>query len=45
MREFGTVYEGLLESELSVAEENLALDKEGQYVPAGKKEPKVQRGS
>ena len=44
VREFGTVYEGLLESELSVAEENLALDKEGQYVPAGKKEPKVQRG-
>ena len=44
VREFGTVYEGLLESELSVAEENLALDKEGQYVPAGKKEPKVRKG-
>ena len=44
VREFGTIYEGLLESELSVAEENLALDKEGQYVPAGKKEPKVRKG-
>jgi hypothetical protein len=44
VREFGTVYEGLLESELSVAEEDLALDKEGQYVPAGRKEPKVRKG-
>ena len=44
VREFGTVYEGLLESELSVAEEDLAVDKEGQYVPAGKKEPDVRQG-
>jgi hypothetical protein len=44
VRDFGTIYEGLLESELSVAEEDLALDKEAQYVPAGKKEPKVHRG-
>ncbi len=29
--EFGTVYEGLLESELSVAETDLALDEEGRY--------------
>jgi type I restriction-modification system DNA methylase subunit len=44
VRDFGTIYEGLLESELSVADENLTLDNEGQYVPAGKKEPKVYRG-
>jgi hypothetical protein len=44
VREFGTIYEGLLESELSVAEEDLALDKEGHYVPAGKKEPEVRKG-
>jgi hypothetical protein len=34
VREFGTVYEGLLESELSVADVDLALDKKGSYVPA-----------
>ncbi len=44
VRDFGTIYEGLLESELSAAEQDLTLDKEGQYVPAGKKEPKVRRG-
>jgi len=34
VREFGTIYEGLLESELSVAEADLATDREGNYVPA-----------
>jgi hypothetical protein len=34
VREFGTIYEGLLESRLSVAQSNLATDKEGELVPA-----------
>ncbi len=34
VREFGTIYEGLLEAELSVADSDLALDKKGAYVPA-----------
>lgn len=34
VREFGTIYEGLLESELSVAETNLAVDDKGFYRPA-----------
>mgnify|MGYP001135519095 CR=1 FL=1 len=35
VREFGTIYEGLLESELSVAETDLAVQpKTGAYVPA-----------
>ncbi len=33
VREFGTIYEGLLESELSVAEQDLALDNKGSYIP------------
>lgn len=33
VREFGTVYEGLLESELSVAEVDLTTDREGYYRP------------
>jgi hypothetical protein len=33
VREFGTIYEGLLESELSVADIDLALDAKGNYVP------------
>jgi hypothetical protein len=37
VREFGTVYEGLLESELSVAETDLTLDADQAYVPAGAK--------
>ena len=36
VREFGTIYEGLLESELSLAEQNLTRDKKGTYLPAGK---------
>ena len=33
VREFGTIYEGLLESELSVADIDLAVDAKGSYVP------------
>lgn len=33
VREFGTIYEGLLGSELSVAETPLAIDADGFYVP------------
>ena len=37
VREFGTIYEGLLESELSFAEKDLAVDsRDGSYRPAGK---------
>ena len=36
VREFGTIYEGLLESELSLAEQDLTMDKKGTYLPAGK---------
>ena len=36
VREFGTIYEGLLESELARAGSDLALDKKGAYVPAHK---------
>ncbi|MFX1759393.1 Eco57I restriction-modification methylase domain-containing protein [Rhodococcus sp. As11] len=34
VREFGTIYEGLLESSLSVAPTDLTIDHEGTYVPA-----------
>jgi hypothetical protein len=34
VREFGTIYEGLLESELSVAPSDLVLDRKGTYVPS-----------
>lgn len=37
VREFGTIYEGLLENELALAETDLAVKKE-QYVPAGGKD-------
>lgn len=39
VREFGTIYEGLLESQLSVAPSALTVDKEGNYVPARGKQP------
>jgi hypothetical protein len=39
VREFGTIYEGLLESSLSVAEQDLTVDKKGAWVPAQKGEP------
>ena len=38
VREFGTIYEGLLESELAVASTDLALNKKGVYVPAKKRD-------
>ena len=44
VRDFGTIYEGLLESELSVAEENLVVDEAKLFVPAGKKQPDVRQG-
>jgi hypothetical protein len=34
VREFGTIYEGLLESELSVADVDLTVDRKGSYLPA-----------
>ena len=34
VREFGTIYEGLLESELSLAEQDLIVDQNGTYLPA-----------
>ena len=36
VREFGTIYEGLLESSLSVATENLTVDSTGVWAPAAK---------
>ena len=39
VREFGTIYEGLLESELARAETDLALNRKGTYVPARKGDP------
>lgn len=46
VREFGTIYEGLLESELSVADRPLAVDSDGEYVPAGERdEVRVEAGS
>lgn len=45
VREFGTIYEGLLESELSVAEQDLMLDNRGSYVPVrGQAVPVVETG-
>jgi hypothetical protein len=38
VREFGTIYEGLLESSLSVATQNLTIDGKGAWVPASKEE-------
>lgn len=36
VREFGTIYEGLLESSLSLASQDLTVDSKGAWVPAGK---------
>ena len=41
VREFGTIYEGLLESELSRAETDLTVDRKGVYKPAGPKDEVV----
>lgn len=46
VREFGTIYEGLLESRLSVAPTDLSLDAKGTYVPTkGKQSVVVEAGS
>lgn len=46
VREFGTIYEGLLESELSVAEVDLSLDSKGNYVPQrGRQQVAVSKGA
>jgi len=46
VREFGTIYEGLLESELSVAPADLTLDARGTYVPAiGRQKVEVSAGA
>jgi hypothetical protein len=37
VREFGTIYEGLLESMLSIAPSDLTVDSKGNYVPTKKK--------
>ena len=45
VREFGTIYEGLLASELSLAEQNLKIDKKGNYLPAENNEkPLILKG-
>ena len=36
VREFGTIYEGLLESSLSVATQDLTVDSKGAWIPASK---------
>jgi hypothetical protein len=46
VREFGTIYEGLLESELSVADIDLSLDAKGHYVPhKGKQTVEIPKGT
>ncbi len=46
VREFGTIYEGLLESELSVADIDLAVDAKGSYVPhSGRQTVEVPKGA
>lgn len=45
VREFGTIYEGLLESELAVAETDLSLDEQNHWRPARRGEqPRVRTG-
>ena len=45
VREFGTIYEGLLESEMALADTDLALDRRGAYSPVrGKQTVAVARG-
>lgn len=46
VREFGTIYEGLLESELSVADIDLAVDNRGNFVPhRGRQAIEVPKGT
>lgn len=44
VREFGVIYEGLLESELSIAENPLIIDVNDVYVPASLEDAVVQKG-
>ena len=44
VRAFGTIYEGLLESELSVADTDLDVDERSSYVPTKIPEPAVRKG-
>ena len=44
VREFGTIYEGLLESSLAVAKEPLVRDNRSRYVPADGAEPEIEKG-
>ena len=44
-REFGTIYEGLLESSLSIADTDLTLDKKNIYIPVTKRENTEKRKS
>jgi hypothetical protein len=44
VREFGTIYEGLLESELSLADQDLIIDKNGNYGPARDASPEILAG-
>ncbi len=39
VREFGTIYEGLLESSMSLANQDLTVDSKGAWIPAGKDDP------
>jgi hypothetical protein len=41
VREFGTIYEGLLENELSIASTDLTVDKNGAYRPVRKKRDQI----
>lgn len=41
VREFGTIYEGLLESSLGLAEVDLTLDDKGTWIPAKKKSDEI----
>ena len=45
VRDFGTIYEGLLESGISEAPEDLTLDSAGNYVPANGRDPVVHAGA
>ena len=44
VREFGTIYEGLLESELARADTDLVLDSRGTYMPGSGKAVEVKSG-
>ncbi|MFC2069795.1 hypothetical protein ACFLTB_01295 [Chloroflexota bacterium] len=44
VRDFGTIYEGLLDSELSVADMDLGIDEKGAYIPSQSSAPYVLKG-